>query len=167
MANKSGSNGKELAVVDFSPINPVPDVAPAPQMDLTSPTLSYDDVLPSNFFSMEDLQIWLEERGAESRVLTVAGASVEFVYDPEKGETTGDWKPCLSFVETGTMLVINKTRGQQLKRLAKSPFMRDWARVGRIAIKPGIGNGKAQIVIAAVPEDAAADLADLNKELFD
>ena len=153
MSKKNGTqevtDEKALAVIDFNPINNVPDKAPAPQMDLTNPNLSYDDVLPSNYFSMEELEIWLAERDAESRILTVTGCTMEYVYDPEKGETTGDWKPCLSFAETATMLVINKTRGMQLKKLTNSPFLKDWAKAGQIAIKPGIANGKAQIVIMA------------------
>ena len=39
----------------------------------------------------------------------------------------------------------------QLKKLTKSPFLREWAKAGRVAIKPGIANGKAQIVITALP----------------
>lgn len=161
-----------VAVASFQPINDVPDKAAAPQMDWHNPHLSFDDVLPSNYFAMEDLEIWLEERRAESRVLTVTRISMEWVYDPERGEETGAWKPCLSFAETGTMLVVNKSRGQQLKKLTKSPFLKDWAQVGQIAIKPGIANGKAQIVIVPVPADGKAtrlnDVADqqLNEELF-
>ena len=155
MSKKNGTqevtDEKALAVVDFNPINHVPDKAPAPQMDLSNPNLSFDDVLPSNYFSMEELEVWLEERNAESRVLTVTGCTMEYVYDPEKGEATGDWKPCLSFAETATMLVINKTRGMQLKKLTNSPFLKEWANAGRIAIKPGIANGKAQIIISALP----------------
>lgn len=147
-----------LTLANFQPVNDVPDKAPAPQVDLTNPHLAYDDVLPSNYFSMEELERWLEERSAESRILTVIGCSVEYVYDPEKGEESGDWKPCLSFEETATMLVINKTRGQQLKKLTNSPFLRDWAKVGQIAIKPGIANGKAQIVITAVDAMTAEEL---------
>ena len=49
-----------VTVTDFHPINEVPSKAPTPQMDLGNPNLSYDDVLPSNFFSMEDLQVCLE-----------------------------------------------------------------------------------------------------------
>ncbi len=152
MSNKSKAvKTKEETAVTFAPINDVPDKAPAPQLDWTNPDLSFDDVLPSNYFSMEELELWLEERSAESRILTVTGCTMEYVYDPEKGETTGEWKPCLSFAESATMLVINKTRGMQLKKLTLSPFLRDWANVGQIAIKPGIGNGKAQIIITAVP----------------
>ena len=58
----------ERSRVTFAPINDVPDKAPAPQVDWTNPDLSFDDVLPSNYFSMEELELWLEERGAESRI---------------------------------------------------------------------------------------------------
>jgi len=158
-------NETAIAVASFHPVNDVPDKAPKPQMDLDNPNLSFDDVLPSNYLSMEDLQIWLDEREAESRILTVTNCSIEFVFDPEKGEESGDWKPCLSFAETGTMLVINKSRGQQLKKLTKSPFLKDWATVGQVAVKPGIANGKAQIVIEKVPMDEDS-LAKANEDLF-
>jgi hypothetical protein len=118
------------------------------------------DKQPSNYFSMEPLEQWLGEHGAESRVLTIAGASTEFVYDPEKGIETGEWKPCLSFAETQTMLVINVTRNQQMKKLTGSAFLREWAKAGQIAIKPGIGNGKAQIVITAVPKEYTGEEID-------
>lgn len=124
----------DLATMTFDPIYEVPADAPKPPMDLANPHLSFDDVLPSNYFSMEDLQIWLEEREAVSRVLTVSRCNVEYVYDPEKGVESGSWKPCLHFDETTTTLVINKSRGQQLKKLAKSPLLAAWGKVGRIAI---------------------------------
>lgn len=150
-----------VVVASFHPINDVPDKAPAPQLNLDDPNLAFDDVLPSNYFSMEDLELWLEERSAESRILTVIGCTLEFVHDPEKGVETGEWKPCLSFEETATMLVVNKSRGMQLKKLTRSPFLRDWAKAGRIAIRPGIANGKAQIVIAAAPEYGGEDISDM------
>lgn len=165
-----------LVAPSFLPVNDVPEKAPAPKMDLTNPDLSFDDVLPSNYFSMERLQEWLDEREAESRILTVAGCSMEYVYDPEKGIDTGEWKPCLSFEEVDTMLVINVSRGQQLKRLTGSPFLREWANAGQVTIKPGIANGKAQIVIgrlagvngkAAAADDLDSKTVDeLNDELF-
>lgn len=166
---------EETAVIptaNFRPINNVPDKAPAPPMDLDNPLLAFDDVLPSNYFSMERLGEWLEEREAESRILNVTGASVEFVYDPEKGIETGSWKPCFSFEETETMLVINKTRGGQLKKMTGSPFMHVWAKVGQVAIKPGIADGKAQIVFVPVPGgNGRKPLSDkddekLNADLF-
>jgi hypothetical protein len=177
MENIMTQKTSELVTVSFNPINEVPLTAPPVKVDLMDPNLSFDDVLPANYFSMEDLQIWLDERGAESRILTVTSLTMEYVYDPEKGEATGEWKPCMQFAETGTMLVINKTRGQQLKRMTGSPYLRDWASAGAVAIKPGIGNGKAQIVFTAIPAataapepqgDSMADepLEDLNDELF-
>jgi hypothetical protein len=157
MTNQNGNNAVAKPLV-FGPTNDVPDKAPKPQMDLTNPLLSFDDVLPSNYFSMEDLQMWLEERDAVSRVLTVTGCTVEYVYDPEKGEESGDWKPCLGFEETATLLVINKSRGMQLKKLTRSPFLKDWAEAGQVTLRPGIANGKAQIVIEFVIEDPESDI---------
>lgn len=150
-----------VAVTSFQPLNDVPDKAPAPKFDPTNPNLTFDDVQPANYFSMESLAQWLEERGAESRILTIVGASTEYIYDPEKGVETGEWKPCLSFEETDTLLVINVTRNGQMKKLTGSPFMRDWAKAGQIAIKPGIGNGKAQIIITAVPTMTSQDVDDM------
>lgn len=146
------SNQNLPVVVDFSPINPVPEKAPAPPIDLQNPFLSFDDVLPANYFSMERLQEWLDEREAESRILTISAASMEYVFDPEKGVESGEWKPCLSFAETATMLVINVSRGKQLKAITGSPFMKDWGASGRqVAIKPGIADSKAQIIIKPIP----------------
>ncbi len=67
------------------------------------------------------------------------------------------------------MLVINKTRAEQLSRLVKSPFLSKWAHVGQIASKPGIGNGKAQIIIQRPPSGKSlGELSDdeFNEELF-
>jgi hypothetical protein len=164
------------AVPQFSPSVDVPDSAPVmPEGWVNNPNLSMDDVLPSNFISMEGLQQWLDDRDAEARVLTVIGVSIELLYDPAKDKPeNGEWKPCLSFAETPSMLVVNKTRAQQLSAIARSPLLRHWAKVGQIAIRPGIGNGKAQVIIEPVPGDASTarngdsetDLNDLNEELF-
>jgi hypothetical protein len=163
MKNSTKAKTEETAVVvaSFHPINDVPDKAPAPKFDPGNPNLTFDDVQPANYFSMESLEQWLEERGAESRILTITGASTEFIYDPEKGTETGSWKPCLSFAETDTLLVINVTRNGQMKKLTNSPFLRDWAKAGRIAIRPGIANGKAQIVIAAAPDYGGEEISDM------
>lgn len=165
MSNKNGS--KALTVVDFGPTVEVPEKAPPLQVDVTNPLLSLDDVLPDNFISMEGLEAWLKERGAESRILTVIGVSMELLYDPQKGEkpADGEWKPCLSFAETASKLVINKTRGAQLTALARSRLLAAWAQVGQIAIRPGIANGKAQVVIDPVP-DEGVDIDAINADLF-
>ena len=69
----------------------------------------------------------------------------------DKDGKNGEWKPVLWFSETDTGLVINKTRSGQLRQMTGSPLLAAWAEVGQISIKPGIGNGKAQIVIMSVP----------------
>ena len=103
--------------------------------------------------SLAVLEQWLEERNAESRVLTVTACTVEYLFDPQvdKNGESGEWKPVLWFAETDTGLVINKTRSGQLRHMTGSPLLAAWAHVGQITIKPGIGNGKAQIVISPVP----------------
>lgn len=133
-------------------------------IDPNNPNVSFDDLFPENFFSMEALQHWLAERGAESRVLTVSGASMELLYDPTTEKPSdGRWLPCLSFDETSTKLVINKSRANQLRTLTGSPLFKDWAHVGQIAIKAGIANGKAQIIIERIKGES---LDEFNESLF-
>ena len=146
---------KDLVVSSFEPIQVVPAAAPKPPADLANPHLSADDILTENYFSMAALEQWLSERNAEARVLTVTGCTVEYLFDPQqdKDGTNGEWKPVLWFAETDTGLVINKTRSGQLRQMTGSPLLAAWTHVGQIAIKPGIGNGKAQIVINPVPRN--------------
>lgn len=148
-------NEKALTVVNFAPTIDVDGNAPAPTVDFYNPHLSFEDVLPDRFFSLESLQAWLDARNAESRILTVQKVAMELLFDASKGETAkdGEWKPVVWFGETETGLVINKTRGQQLTKLAGSPLLAAWEKIGRVAIKPGIANGHGQILITRVPGD--------------
>jgi len=158
---------KALATIDFSPTLAVPDNAPPLSVDVANPHLSLDDLFPENFFSMAGLEKWLKDRKADARVLTVTGASMELLYDPSNGEKPKDgrWLPCLSFEGCDTLLVINKSRAAMLADIAQSPLLAAWAKVGTIAIKPGIGNGKAQIVIERPPQNGES-LDNLNSDLF-
>lgn len=167
---------KQLTVKTFVPIQDVPAAAPKPPAELDNPHLSADDILTENYFSMAALEEWLADRDAESRILTVTGCTVEYLYDPaqDKDGKNGEWKPVLWFAETDTGLVINKTRAGQLRKITGSPLLGAWAeRAGTIAIKPGIANGKAQIVIAPV-EVAAGNgnvsedygIEDANEDFF-
>ena len=71
-------------------------------------------------------------------------------------------------------MAVNKWRSQQLRKLTGSPLLAAWSDVGQITIKPGIANGKVQIVIGRVPSNGKAktDLPedysaeDANEELF-
>jgi len=73
-----------------------------------------------------------------------------------------EWKPVLWFADTDTGLVINKSRSAMLRKITGSPLLAAWAQAGTIAIRPGIANGKAQIVIA--PVEVAASNGNLSKE---
>ena len=158
---------KQVAVVNFQPTQDVPDDAPPMPFDLSNPNIAFDDVLPDNYFSLDGLQQWLSDRNAESRVLTVVGVSMELLYDPAKEKPKdGSWKPCLRFAETPTLLVINKSRGEQLSRLVGSPLLAKWAEAGQVCIKPGIANGKAQICIEPLPHDYDSSVEDVNDDLF-
>ena len=166
---------KDLAVKTFAPVQEVPAQAPKPPADLEDPQLSADDILTENYFSMAQLEVWLEDRDAESRVLTVTGCTVEYLYDPsaDKDGRNGEWKPVLWFDDTDSGLVINKSRAGMLRKITGSPLLAAWAQAGTIAIKPGIANGKAQIVMApmtvaagngSLPDDYSAE--DANEDLF-
>lgn len=134
---------------DIAPTLDAPENAPLPNFDLTNPNLNFVDLFPENFFSMDGLQVIVDEGGGPL-VLTVIGCTIEYVYNPEVGEASGSWKPCLSFAELPTRLVLNKTRAKAVMEIAHSPNARDWGGIGRIAIYPGIKNGRAQIVIEPV-----------------
>ncbi|MFN2279688.1 MAG: hypothetical protein ACK2UR_18890, partial [Candidatus Promineifilaceae bacterium] len=59
-------------------------------------------------------------------------------------------------------LVINTSRSAMLRKITCSPLLAAWAQAGTIAIRPGIANGKAQIVIA--PVEVAASNGKLPEE---
>ena len=161
------SKKNELVVIDFSPTLEIPNDAPIMMIDPTNQAVSFDDLFPEQFMSMAVLQDWLAERQAESRLLTVSGASMELLFDPSTEKPSdGRWLPCLSFEETSTKLVINKTRGNQLRRLTGSPLLAKWATIGMVALSVGVDNGKAMICIKLPPTEGKESLEEFNKELF-
>ena len=167
---------KALAIADFTNSIDVPANAPKPPAWMFDENASIDDALPQRFMSMEALEEWLHDRHAESRLLTVSAVTCELLYDGSEGEkaaAAGEWKPVVWFDETETGLVINKTRGQQMKKLSGSPLLKHWADVGQVALKVGVFNGKAQIGVTDVPQQTAngKDSAtysdeDFNKDFF-
>jgi hypothetical protein len=56
----------------------------------------------------------------------------------------------LWFTDAAEGLVINKSRAEMMRKITGSPLLGAWANAGTVAIKPGIANGHAQIVITAV-----------------
>lgn len=175
------------AVIDFTPIYPVPEDAPEMTFDITNPHLSAEQIpaLNPNFMSAEKLLEWLDTRQAQTRTLTVTGCSFELLYNPLKGKTPadGEWKPCLSFAEISELLPINIPRRKQLERITRSSLLAKWVEVGQITLmvvgsKPNIQitimpaletsqpNGKknGQTKKADLPDDY--DHQQANKDLF-
>jgi hypothetical protein len=156
----------------IAPTLDVPRAAPEPQFDLADPDLNFADVFPENFFSLEGLQTIVDEIGGPL-VLTATACTVEYVFNPEKGENSGEWRPVLSFEETDTKLVLNKTRGRTVMQLARSPLVKNWGKIGRVAIRPAIRDGHAQIVIEPAPAEKEparsdgepVDVDTINQEL--
>lgn len=134
----------------IAPMLEVPAEAPKPAFDLDNPDLSIMDVFPENFFSMEGLQAILDTEAAHSLLLTVTACTMEYIYDPAKGEAYGEWKPVLTFDEVGSKLVLNKTRAKSAADMCGSALVRDWARLGKVYIRPGIKDGNAQILLEPV-----------------
>ena len=135
---------------EIAPTLAAPEKAPIPSFDLGNPNLNFVDLFPENLFSLDGLQV-IVDQGGGSLVLTVTACTIEYVFNPENGEASGSWKPCLSFAETPTRLVLNKTRARSVMDRARSPFARDWGGIGHIALRPGIKDGRAQIIIELVP----------------
>lgn len=173
------TNQTALTVTNFQNVIDVPDIAPAPPAWMLDENASIDDAIPQRFLSMESLQEWLNDRQAESRILTVTAVTCELLYDGSEGDKAakdGEWKPVLWFAETESGLVINKTRGQQMKELTRSPLLKHWPKVGQVALKVGVFNGKGQIGITAVPQQKPSgrksnvpddyDVDDFNRDFF-
>jgi len=60
---------------------------------------------------------------------------------------------------------LEKRLQDKKKKLMKSPFLKEWIMVGQVAVKPGIANGKAQIVIYPLPKGFDADK--VNEDFFE
>lgn len=124
----------------------VPDAAKPLSSILDKPELTFYDLFPQRFFSMDYVEE-LNRAGGGHMVLTPSGVSMEWVYDPEKDESgaNGEWKPCMNFKETDTQLVLNKSRARLCVQLTGSSVPAHWSKVGKITLFPGVLNKKAQL----------------------
>jgi hypothetical protein len=164
---------KNNQVTTPNPIAPtleIPEEAPRPGFDLANPDLSIVDIFPENFFSLEGLQSILDLTGSHSVALTVTACNMEYVYDPT-AKAAGEWRPVLSFEDTDTRLVLNKTRAKVAQDLTGSPFIKDWAKLGQVAIRPGIKDSHAQIILEPLKKNRSngngrSPVDDINNELF-
>lgn len=172
MSKNNGSNGNGL--VEVSPLAPtleIPNGAPMPHFDLENPDLTWMDLFPENFFSMDGLQGIMDSEQAHSLMLTVSDCRVEYVFDPAKGDSTGEWKPVLFFEETATKLILNKTRAVAVADICGSHLLRDWSGLGQVTIRPGIKDGHAQIILEQARRNGksgkgGAAVEDITKDLF-
>lgn len=149
MSDKNEDKKEVTKPNPLAPVSEIPEKAPIMPFDIEKPDLSILDVFPDNYFSMEGLQNILDFTQAAGLGLTVTACTIECVYDPAKDEDgrSGKWTPVLSFAETGTRLVLNKTRARAAWDVSGSPLVKDWAGLGQVMIRPGIRDGHAQILL--------------------
>jgi hypothetical protein len=155
-----------------------PEKAPMPAFDPIE--ANYFDMFAPQYYNLETVQALMKEGGGPL-LLEVENVAVEYVYNPERGEDSGEWKPVVHFVGGGPALVLNQTRAKVLMKTTRSIHVGDWQRVGWLEVAAGIDNGKAQLVIspASAPGEATHSSAnsvgdnggktaidELNEELF-
>ena len=153
-----------------------PEKAPIPAFDPGD--ANYFDMFAPQYYN--PVQALMKEGGGPL-LLQVENVAVEYVYNPEHGEDSGEWKPVVHFLSDGPALVLNQTRAKVLMKATRSIHVGDWQRVGWLEVAAGIENGKAQLVI--VPSDAPGEathasadssgdnggntaIDELNEELF-
>lgn len=152
-----------------------PVKAPAPLFNPQD--ANYFDMFAPQYYNMETVQALMREGGGPL-LRQVERVGVEYVFNPERGEDSGEWKPVIHFIGNGPALVVNQTRAKVLMNASRSIHVNEWHRVGWLEISAGIENGQAQIVItpANPPQDAspsagsgngqASALVEVNELLF-
>jgi hypothetical protein len=181
------SNGKELAIKEGSFLVEMPDTAPVLGFDPMAENFNWREVLPSNYWNMEELEERKKQLGGWP-VLTPARIVIKPVYDPAEWEgkavPQSELAPkiVLEFVESVPALVFNKTRCDLATQITGTPNPARWATLlPQLELIVGVYNKKAQIGFEAVPDWAApkandkangkangkaADVEDINDDLF-
>lgn len=121
-----------------------PVKAPAPLFDPED--ANYFDMFAPQYYNLETVQALMREGGGPL-LRQVERVAVEYVFNPERGEDSGEWKPVIHFVGNGPALVMNQTRAKVLMNASRSIHVNEWHRVGWLEVSAGIENGQAQIVI--------------------
>jgi hypothetical protein len=151
-----------------------PEKAPMPAFDPGK--ANYFDMFAPQYYNLETVQALMNEGGGPL-LLEVDRVVVEYVFNPERGEDSGDWKPVIYFKNGGPALVVNQTRAKVLMKAANSIHVDEWHRAGWLEASAGIENGQAQIVIAPSSvdtsksdsdpmADAKAKVDEINEVLF-
>lgn len=168
-------SSKELAVKEESFIVEMPDEAPALGFDPMAENFNWREVLPSNYWSMDELEERKRQLGGWP-VLTPARIVIKPVYDPSEyeGKTVPQSelapKIVLEFEESVPALVFNKTRCDLATQITGTPNPRRWAALlPQLEVKTGVYNKKAQIGFEAVPGNGKAtnhSVKQVNDDLF-
>lgn len=139
----------------------MPDNAPALGFDVNADGFNWRDILPSNFWNMDELQERYDTLGGWP-VFTPARIVIKPVYDPSEYD---DGKPIpthelapkivMEFEESVPALVFNKTRCDQATEATGTPDPRRWCELlGPVELRVGVFNKKAQIGIVPVNRPA-------------
>jgi hypothetical protein len=166
-----------LPAVPYQLPENTPEKAPMPTFDPND--ANYFDMFAPQYYNLETMQA-LTKEGGGPLLLQVERVAVEYIYNPEHGEDSGEWKPIIHFVGGGPALVVNRTRAKVLMDTTRRIQVSEWHRVGWLEVSMGIENGQAQIVItpAETPDDQSqsntseadtdgrVDVDALNEELF-
>lgn len=152
-----------VATVSYDPTRfalEMPDRAPAMGFDVNAETFNWRDVMPSNYFNMDDVMERKDRLGGWP-VFTPARIVIKPVYDPS--EWDGKEIPAselipkvvMEFEEHGPALVFNRTRCEQATEATGTPDPRRWAElIGPVSLVVGVFNKKAQIGIVPVTATA-------------
>ena len=149
----------DLPTVTYVLPGNTPDKAPMPAFDPME--ANYFDMFAPQYFNLETVQA-LTKEGGGPLLLEVENVAVEYVYNPEHGEDSGEWKPVVHFVGGGPALVLNQTRAKVLMKATRSIHVTEWQRVGWLEVAAGIENGKAQLVIAPTSPPGEASQSGVN-----
>ena len=162
---------QEMFIVDM------PENAPALGFDPAAPAFNWREVLPSNYWSMDELEERRQQLGGWP-VLTPARVVIKPVYDPAEYEgkepPPSELAPkiVIEFAEAAPALVMNKSRCEMASKITGTPNPAQWAaKLPRLVLSVGVYNRKAQIVFEPAPTGKTgfenADLDEMNAELFD
>lgn len=135
----------------------MPDNAPALGFDPNAESFNWREVLPSNYWSMDELEERRQQLGGWP-VLTPARIVIKPVYDP--AEYDGRPVPAeelapklvLEFIESSPALVMNKSRCEMASKITGTPNPAKWAALlPALVLSVGVYNRKAQIIFEPAP----------------
>lgn len=131
----------------------MPDRAPVLGFDVNAETFNWRDIMPSNYWNMDELQERYDALGGWP-VLTPARIVIKPVYDPSEWEgkeiPSSELAPkiVMEFIESAPALVFNKSRCDMATKATGTPDPRRWVELlGPVSLSVGVFNSKAQIII--------------------